>query len=259
MPRFRDFYQRKNFKKLTIICSIKSMKIALIGYGKMNQMIDQLAQTKGHQIVSCFSRRLGTTKERTQDLVQADLAIDFSQGSEVLNHLNICLSLGKPLIIGTTGWEEHLKTAQHLVEQAKGSCLYAANFSIGFYLFQQTMTYAASLFQLFNDYDVSGIEYHHRQKLDQPSGTAKTLTREVLDHMPRIPSLEFASVRCGYIPGTHTLQFDGPGDTLIFTHQVRNRQVFAEGALMAAEWLLPRQGFFKMNDMMRDLLYGTNQ
>ncbi len=226
------------------------MKIALIGYGKMGQLIEQIAPTKGHQIVAHFSRHLGTPQERWQDLSQADLAIDFSQGAFVLEHLKTCLSLNKPLVIGTTDWEEQLVPAKKMVEQANGSCLYASNFSIGIYLFQQIISYAASLFQSFSDYDVSGVESHHRQKLDQPSGTAKALSQNIMHHMPRLEELSFSSIRCGHIPGTHTLYFDSPVDTLTFTHQARNRQGFAHGALMAAEWLLPRKGFFTMEDMM---------
>jgi 4-hydroxy-tetrahydrodipicolinate reductase len=232
------------------------MNIALIGYGKMGQLIDQLAYVKGHQVTARFSRQLGTLQDRPQDLARADLAIDFSQASVVLTHLEMCLSLGKPIVIGTTGWEEHLTKAQQLVEKAKGSCLYAPNFSIGFYLFQQVMSYAASLFQPFSHYDVSGIEYHHRQKLDKPSGTAKALGQQILNQMPRLDSLDFSSVRCGHMPGTHILHFDSSVDTLTFTHQARNRQGFVDGVFMAAEWLLPRQGFFKIDDMMRDYLSG---
>src|SRR5262249_11503954 len=160
------------------------MKIALIGYGKMGQLIEQLALAKGHTISTHFSRHLGTLQDKPQELRHADLAIDFSQPSVVLRHLEICLSYEKPIVIGTTGWEEHLTVAQQLVTEAQGSCFFAPNFSIGFYVFQQTLNYAASLFQLFNEYDVSGIECHHRQKLDKPSGTAKALSQQLLDHMP---------------------------------------------------------------------------
>lgn len=234
------------------------MKIALIGYGKMGQLVEQLATAKGHQVIARFSRHLGTPQERPQEIAQADVAIDFSQSAVVLHHLNLCLALGKPLVIGTTGWEEQLPVAQQLVKQAQGTCLYAPNFSIGFYLFQQMMGYAASLFQPFTDYDVSGIECHHRQKLDKPSGTAKALSQDLLKHMPRLQALDFSSVRCGSMPGTHTLHFDSPVDTLTFTHQARNRQGFAQGAILAAEWLLPRRGFFTIDDMMQDHLSGGN-
>lgn len=230
------------------------MKIALIGYGKMGQMVEQQAIADGHQIIARFSRQLGSLQNRPQDLSQADIAIDFSTAPEILKHLEICLSLGKPLIIGTTGWEELLPIARNMVEQANGSSLYSPNFSIGFYLFQQIMSYAASLFQPFHDYDASGIECHHRQKIDKPSGTAKALQQNLLQQMPRLQSLDFASVRCGSMPGTHTLYFDSPVDTLTFTHQARNRLGFAKGALMAAEWLLAQKGFFSMDDMMNTYL-----
>lgn len=233
-----------------------TIKIALLGYGKMNQLIEQLAVAQGHQIVGRFSRQLGTAQERPQELAQADLAIDCSQPATVLNNLKLCLSLKKPIVIGTTGWEEHLTTAKQWVNQAQGSCLYAPNFSIGIYLFQKIMAYAASLLQAFPEYDVSGIEYHHRQKKDQPSGTAKNLSQQLQHHMPHLSAFEFTSVRSGYHPGTHTVQFDSAVDTLILTHQARNREGFAQGALRAAEWLLPRQGFFMIEEMMHALNSG---
>lgn len=235
------------------------MKIALIGYGKMGQLVDQIATAMGHQISARFSQQLGIPEKHPQNIAQADIAIDFSHASSVLSHLNICLSLGKPLVIGTTGWEEQLPIAQDLVKRAQGSCLYAPNFSIGFYLFQQIMGFAATLFQPFPEYDVSGIECHHRQKLDKPSGTAKALSQHLLQHMPRLDSLDFSSIRCGSMPGTHTLHFDSPVDTLTFTHQARNRQGFAQGAVLAAEWLFTRQGFFTIDDMMQDYLSGGNR
>jgi 4-hydroxy-tetrahydrodipicolinate reductase len=228
------------------------MKIALIGYGKMGKLIEQEALAKGHEIVARFSRQWGTVQNRPHDLAQADLAIDFSRASVVLDHLQICLSFSKPLVIGTTGWEEQRATAQKMVRDANGSCLHAPNFSIGVYLFQQITRYAASLFQPFTDYDVSGVEYHHRHKLDSPSGTAKTLTQNILHQMPRLNDLTFSSVRCGHIPGTHTLHFEGPTDSLIFTHQAHHRQGFADGAIMSAEWLRCRQGFYTFEDMMGD-------
>lgn len=229
------------------------MKIALLGYGKMGQLVEEEAHAKGHKIIARFSRQLGTLQERKDELNQADLAIDFSQTASVLPHLKICLELNKPIVIGTTGWDEQLHIAQEMVIKSNGSCLYAPNFSIGVYLFQQIANYAASLLQPFQEYDVAGIEYHHREKLDKPSGTAKALSRNLLKHMPRINDLHFSSVRCGHIPGTHTLHFDSQFDALTLTHEARNRQGFAQGAIAAAEWLLPRQGFFSIDEMMQSI------
>ncbi len=232
------------------------MKIALLGYGKMGRLTEQVALSKGHQISLRFSPRDENLKDYLQELAKCDLAIDFSYARGVLNHLQLCLSQRKPLVIGTTGWEEQLQTAQHLVNEAQGSCLYAPNFSIGVFLFQQIVEYAASLFQLFSNYDVSGIEYHHQQKLDSPSGTAKLLAKRLSEKMPRLHDFAFSSVRCGHIPGTHTLLFDSLGDTVTLTHQARNREDFASGAVMAAEWLLKRKGFFTLEDMMSNLKEG---
>lgn len=233
---------------------IKNLKIALIGYGKMGKLVEQTAHAKGHQIVARFSHPLSMLQDdHKQNLAEADLAIDFSQASCVIEHLELCLSLNKPLVIGTTGWEEQLVLAQEIVKKANGSCLYSPNFSIGIYLFQKIAAYAASLFQPFSEYDVGGIESHHRQKLDQPSGTAKALTQNLLHQMPRLQDFHFSSMRCGHFPGTHTLYFDSPVDTLTLTHQARNREGFAEGAVMAAEWLFSRKGFFTMDDMMKDV------
>jgi 4-hydroxy-tetrahydrodipicolinate reductase len=230
------------------------MKIALLGYGKMGKLVAQLAPSNGHHISACFSPQQGMLKERLIELAAVDLAIDFSHASAVLPHLELCLHLNKPLVIGTTGWEEQLPLAKKMVQNSQNACLYAPNFSIGVYLFQQLVTYAATLFQPFSHYDVGGIESHHRHKQDQPSGTAKMLTQQILQHMPRLQDFNFSSVRCGEIPGTHTICFDSAVDTLTLTHQARSREGFAQGALLAAEWLLPRQGFFTLEDMMQDVL-----
>ena len=230
------------------------MKIALIGTGKLGQLIEQEAYKQGIQIAARFSRRLGLAQDRPQELAEADVVVDVSNASAVLDNIQLCLSLGKPLVIGATGWEEQLPKARQLVADAGGSCLYAPNFSIGFYLYQQILNYAATLFQHFQAYDVCGIECHHKQKLDAPSGTAKSLSKSILLHMPRLESLNFSSVRCGHMPGTHTIQFDSEPDTLTFTHQARNRLGFAQGALMAAKWLSSKKGFFSMDDLMQDLM-----
>lgn len=229
------------------------MKIALFGYGKMGKLVEKSACAKGHSISAIFTRENPVSAPLLQE---ADIAIDFSNSESILDHLSICLSEEKPFVIGTTGWEDRLDEAQEHVEKRKGSCLYAPNFSIGFYLFQQTIRYAASLFQHFQEYDVCGIESHHKEKKDKPSGTAKALTEDILKFLPRASDFSFSSIRCGQMPGTHTLQFDSAADTVIMTHQARNREGFASGAILASEWLLNRKGFFTLDDMMCDLLSG---
>lgn len=228
------------------------MKIALIGYGKMGRRIEEISQSQGDQIVALFSEKRGMPQDRMQDLAQAEIAIDFSHSSAVLMNLDCCLALKKPLVIGTTGWEEFLQEAKQRTIQMGGSCLYAPNFSLGVYLFQKILSYAAALFQPLDEYDTCGVEYHNKQKADRPSGTAKMLSQIISDQMPRRNPFEFSSVRCGHMEGTHTVYFDGLSDTLTLNHQAKNRIGFAKGALSAAKWLLQpnRRGFFTLEDMM---------
>lgn len=230
------------------------MKIVLFGYGKMGQLVEQTAVAQGHQISGIYSGKSKPSQNNLHGLLDADIAIDFSTGACVFDHLSLCVAHGKPMVIGTTGWDDQLEKVRQLVSETKGSCLHAPNFSIGVYLYQQLIRCAASLFQPFQAYDVAGIEMHHKQKLDSPSGTAKAIRNDILHYMARVQSFDFSSVRSGHVPGTHTIQFDSPEDTLTLTHQARNRNGFAHGALTAATWLLDRNGFFSLDDMMRDFI-----
>ncbi len=230
------------------------MKIALFGYGKMGRLLEKEAQARGHEVIVRFSNSLGSPLERKEEVKKADIAIDFTEASSVISHLDLCLSLGKPLVIGTTGWEDQLSEAKLKVAEKGGSCLYSANFSIGILLFKRMISFAASQIQMFKEYDVAGIEYHHRQKKDQPSGTAKALKEEILRQMPHLEDVSFSSVRIGHMPGTHLIHFDSKEDTITLKHEARNKEGFAKGALLAAEWLLPKKGFFTMDHLMKEIL-----
>lgn len=201
------------------------MKITLLGYGKMGKLIEQLALASGHEIVNH----------------SPDVYLDFSHADCILNNINTCIKHSKPLIIGTTGWDHQLQEVKNKINNANIGCLYSPNFSIGIYLFMKLIKNSEKLFK---EYDVSGMEAHHRTKKDQPSGTAKALSSLFS------PPIEFSSVRCGFIPGTHTIYFDGPSDSITLTHQARNREGFALGALKAAEWILDKKGFYTMDDWM---------
>lgn len=230
------------------------MKLALLGFGKMGKMVEKAAAARGHHICARFSNQIGLAYDNPHLLEQADVAIDFSEGNTVIPHLKLCLQLNKPFVVGTTGWDDQFPLAKKLVAESNGAFLYAPNFSIGIYLFQQITAYAASLFQPFHEYDISGIEIHHSAKTDQPSGTAKAITGEILKKVPRIKSFNFSSVRSGHFPGTHTLHFDCDADTLTLSHQARNREGFAAGAILAAEWLINKKGFFTFQDVMNSYL-----
>jgi 4-hydroxy-tetrahydrodipicolinate reductase len=226
------------------------MKIALIGYGKMGKLIEQLALSQGHEIVARFSKQHSYLSFQ-QTFEEADVVIDFSHFSCVMDNVRLCIEHRKNLIIGTTGWEKQKKEIETMIRASSIGCLYAPNFSIGIHLFMQIIRYAAQLINPFNEYDVAAVEYHHRGKKDSPSGTAKVLTQQLLNEMDRLNQFEFASIRCGHIPGTHTIHFDCPVDTLTLTHQARNREGFAYGAIQAAEWIKEKKGFFTLEDMLK--------
>lgn len=223
------------------------MKIALIGYGKMGRMVEKLALEQSHTIAAKLGHPL-----KNWDLNEADVCIDFSKGDSVLDHIEACIQAHKPLIIGTTGWNQDLQKAEKMIAQSSIGCLYSPNFSIGIFLFMEIVSHASKLLASFPQYDVGGVEYHHNQKLDSPSGTAKALSKEVRTQLGRCPDFEFASVRCGQTPGTHTLLFDSHSDTITLTHEARNREDFAQGALKAAEWIIGKKGFFTFHDFIKD-------
>ena len=224
------------------------MRIALMGYGKMGQIIEQMAHARGHEIVLQLSRK---NKEQAHPLIQkADICIDFSHASCVLEHLHLCGEHKKNLVIGTTGWESQQEEVKRLVEKFQIGCLYAPNFAIGVVLFKQVLAYAAKLFDPFDEYEVMAWESHHRQKKDQPSGTAKSLANAVVENMNRVETLPFTCHRGGFDPGTHVISFDGPHDKMILTHESRNRESFAKGAIKAAEWMLNKKGYFTLEEML---------
>jgi 4-hydroxy-tetrahydrodipicolinate reductase len=222
------------------------MRIALLGYGKMGQLIEQIAENQGHEIIAKGS----PSQIKSQDLSKADVCIDFSHATCVLDHIRLCIDQNKPLVIGTTGWEKELPQARNLVENSPIACLYSPNFSIGVHLFMRLITQAAALVAGFEQYDVAGMEIHHNQKADRPSGTAKALHNLLSEQIPGRSIPEFSSMRCGQHPGTHTICFDSAADTITLTHQARSREGFASGAIKAAEWMIGKKGFFTVQDWL---------
>lgn len=226
------------------------MRIGLIGYGKMGQLIDILAPKQGHVVTARFSRHKGSLREQQHSLTSVDIAIDFSHPSLVSEHVSLCLIHRIPLVIGTTGWDEIQPTIREQVQNSEGSCLYSPNFSLGLYLFNQIVAHAATLLESHAHYDTALVEQHHRQKRDAPSGTALRLMDTLTRHMPRSHPIPCSSLRCGEIPGTHTVLFDSLPDSITLTHTARTREGFAIGAIQGAEWLISRRGFFTMDDFM---------
>lgn len=222
------------------------MKIALIGYGKMGRLVEEIAQQRGHTI--CATIR-STNSIDSKSLLDAEACIDFSHPDCVMEHIRQVTSLKKQLVVGTTGWYQHLPEVRALVQKHATGLFYAPNFSVGVNLFLQIIAHAAKLINQFEEYDVGIMESHHQHKVDAPSGTAKAIAQELLKGIKHKQDYPIASVRCGSIPGTHSVLFDSPNDTITLTHEARNREGFARGAVIAAEWLQNKTGLFTMNDL----------
>lgn len=227
------------------------MKIALLGYGKMGKLVESEALSQGHQIVARIGR-----SEANGALELADIGIDFSHADCVVEHAEAAARLGKNLVIGTTGWEDQLQAIKDLAAHYAVGILYAPNFSIGAYLFQKVVEEAAKLMNFFPFYDAAGYEMHHRHKVDAPSGTAKLLAQILTKNLGLPAPLVFSSMRCGEMPGTHSVIFDSAADTLTLTHQARNRAGFASGALEAAKWLHEKEGFYTIDQMINCISLG---
>lgn len=236
------------------------MKIALIGYGRMGKTIDKLAREDGEEVVL----RIGadnTLDLTTQNLQAADVAIEFSQPEAAAANIEACLEAGIPVVSGTTGWLEEWARITELVEARQGAFFYAANFSVGVNLFFALNRYLAELMNHWSDYDVGVTETHHRFKLDYPSGTGLVLAEDILQRLARKerwvkgpaaePSeLGVSSQRFGQVPGTHEVNYDSLVDGITIRHTARSREGFAAGALLAAGWLIGKQGVFGMDDLL---------
>ncbi|MDP2671673.1 MAG: 4-hydroxy-tetrahydrodipicolinate reductase [bacterium] len=239
------------------------MKIALIGYGNMGKEIEKvLSETKNHEIVSVSYRKTtdGLDKE---GIKKADVALDFTSPEIVLNNTREVASLGKNLVIGTTGWYDNLEEVKSLVKENNIGLIYGQNFSIGANIFFKIVAFGSSLLSRFGDYDVFGYEIHHKGKKDSPSGTArklsslimknfpskKTLQENKLDRQIKDEELHFASVRGGHNTGLHEVVFDSQADEIGLTHRTHGRRGFAEGAIMAAEFIDGKKGLYTVDDL----------
>lgn len=223
------------------------MKVALIGYGKMGKMIESIALKNDHEIIA----RISSQNIHDWDLVpKADICLEFSRPENALQNLERISQCGVNCVIGTTGWYESLDLVHQFTQKYSVGILYSPNFSIGVNLFLQMVQHAAKMMPAL--YSVSGVEFHHSQKADAPSGTAHKIATIVNAEMQPNPPMQFASVRSGNFPGTHSVMFDSYCDTITLTHEARNREGFALGALMAAEWLVQKKGLFTFEDFLKD-------
>ena len=242
------------------------MKIALLGYGKMGKIIEQFATDRGHEIA--LKIEADNSHELTiANLKKIDVAIDFSTPASVINNIEVCFEANVPIVVGTTGWYGKLQEIKNKCEYSNNSLLYASNFSIGVNVFFFVNKVLAKIMNRYPQYEVQVEEIHHTQKLDAPSGTAMTIAEGILENLERKTEwvnelvdqskeviikpdqLLIESHRLEEVPGTHTVIYSSEVDDIEFKHKAHNRAGFALGAVLAAEWLQDKTGFFSINDM----------
>ena len=230
------------------------MKIALLGYGKMGKVIERIALERGHEIV------LKKDEFNTFDgLENADVAIDFSAPSIAVEYISSAINHGVPVISGTTGWLENYHQIETLCNEKNAAFLYGSNFSLGVNLFFELNDYLARIMAKFKDYKVSMEEIHHTQKLDKPSGTAISLANAIINQTdknnwsienPKEDDVFINVKRIDDVPGTHSVFYNSDVDFIEIKHVAHNREGFALGAVIAAEWIIGKKGVFSMKDVL---------
>ena len=231
------------------------MKIALLGYGRMGQTIEQIALKRGHTIVLTIDK-----DDIDYDITKADVAIDFSIPTVAFNNISNCINNQVPVISGTTGWLDNYENAVALCKEKQGAFIYASNYSLGVNIFFELNKTLAKMMSTLKQYHVSMEEIHHTQKLDAPSGTAITLANGIISQHTEYnkwkldeadeTTIPITAKRIEGVPGTHTVKYESEVDSITIEHVASNRQGFALGAVIAAEWIVGKTGVFTMNDVL---------
>ncbi len=228
----------------------------MFGYGKMGRMIEQIALRRNHTIVAKIDVDTDTS---TIDFSSMDVAIDFSMPNAAFGNISSCFENGVPVISGTTGWLKDYDRAVGTCQEKKGAFIYASNYSLGVTIFFELNSHLAKMMKNLNQYQVSMEEIHHTQKLDAPSGTAITLAEEIIENTDyknwklneaSEGEITITSKRIDDVPGTHTVKYDSQVDGIEIKHTAHNREGFALGAVIAAEWIVGKTGVFTMKDVL---------
>ncbi|MBC7412393.1 MAG: 4-hydroxy-tetrahydrodipicolinate reductase [Bacteroidia bacterium] len=237
------------------------MKIVLLGYGKMGKMIEAIALERGHTIACTVSTNKLSMME-TEAFTTADVAIDFSTPTSVVHNIHTCFAKNIPVVVGTTGWNNELATITDQCNQQQQALLHASNFSIGVNVFFAINKKLAQLMQPYPSYNISMQEVHHLQKLDAPSGTGISLANDILknnnnyndwvllENKNSNTQIPIEALRKPDVVGFHSITYNSPIDNITISHDAHTRQGFAQGAVIAAEWLVGKKGVFTMNDVL---------
>jgi 4-hydroxy-tetrahydrodipicolinate reductase len=227
------------------------MRVLLLGHGRMGHLVEQLAPVYGATITRVLTTDSAERVLGNED-VEADVAIDFTVPDAVPRNLPLLARRGINAVVGTTGWSAHESAMREVVARHDVGVLVGANFSLGMNIFQLVVEEAARRFARHQTFEAWIHERHHAAKKDAPSGTALQL-KDALQQSGYTRPIDVSYARVGSFPGTHEVGFDGPSDTITLTHTVRDRAVFARGALEAATWLVGKRGWFTMKDMLEAL------
>jgi 4-hydroxy-tetrahydrodipicolinate reductase len=226
------------------------MRILLLGHGRMGLLVEALASSYGGSIAGVIDEHSGERAIADGTFGDVDVAIDFTLADAVPKNLPQLAARKINVVIGTTGWQAHEPTMREVAKRAGIGVLAASNFSLGMNVFQLAVEEASRHFARHAEFGAWIHESHHAMKKDAPSGTAITIQKGMIEAGFARP-IDMSSARVGHVPGTHTVGFDGPSETIELTHTVRDRAVFARGALAAAKWLVGRQGWFSIRDLLR--------
>ena len=236
------------------------MKFGIIGYGKMGKEVEKLALLRGHKI-SLIIDNDKEWKNNIDQLPESDVAIDFSMPDCVTDNINRCFQHNVPIVVGTTAWFDKLDDIRMLCNNLGQAMIFASNFSIGVNILFEINRRLAAIMNNHNEYDLSIKEIHHRQKIDSPSGTAIKLAEDAIGIIerkdawnkgisPDKKNINITSVREGEITGTHIIKYESDIDIMEVKHEAKNRRGFASGAIVAAEWIIGKKGFFELKDML---------
>lgn len=238
------------------------MKIALFGYGKMGKVIEKIALERGHEITARVS---SAQPKEGFDLSTTDVVIEFSRPESAVENISYCLNNNLPVIVGTTGWYDNFDKLSQLCQQKNGAFIWATNFSLGVNIFFELNKQLARIMNQQSAYEAEVVEIHHTEKLDAPSGTGISICEGIIEETDKYAqwenvkksqiekdqTLSIESLRLPKVPGTHEVKWSSEIDTIEIKHTAHNREGFGLGAVVAAEWILNKQGIFTMQDVLK--------